>query len=183
VRRAPLVSALKLFAAVGLLYLPSTPIHAQANLEIAIKATYLYKFAPFIDWPPAAFPASTSPLVICIAGDDPFGATLDRAVVGHDAGPRPVDIRRDVPTSEPHGCHILYLGSNAGELPEGAAAQGVLTVTDGVRGPTAKGIVHFVLSANRIRFEIDERAASERGLSISSKLLSLAVSVRPRVQP
>jgi YfiR/HmsC-like len=42
------------------------------------------------------------------------------------------------------------------------------------------GVVNFVLRDNRVRFEIDENAASEDGLTISSKLLQLAVRVRPQ---
>jgi hypothetical protein len=36
-------------------------------------------------------------------------------------------------------------------------------------------MVNFVLRDNRVRFEIDEISASQSGLMISSKLLSLAV--------
>jgi hypothetical protein len=56
----------------------------------------------------------------------------------------------------------------------------VLTITDSARNARAKGIVHFVLRDNRVRFEIDEQAAAENGLVISSKVLGLAISVRPR---
>jgi hypothetical protein len=61
------------------------------------------------------------------------------------------------------------------------AARGipVLTVTnqgqDGV-----KGIVNLIVQENKVRFEIDDRAAMESGIAISSKLLNLAVRVRPR---
>jgi len=56
----------------------------------------------------------------------------------------------------------------------------VLTVTDSMTDPRSKGIINFVIDNNRVRFEIDNRAAAENGLTISSKLLSLAISVRPR---
>jgi hypothetical protein len=56
----------------------------------------------------------------------------------------------------------------------------VLTVTDAARTPNARGIIHFVVQNDRVRFHIDERAAARNGLSISSKLLSLALSVRHR---
>jgi hypothetical protein len=43
-----------------------------------------------------------------------------------------------------------------------------------------KGIINFVIRDDRVRFEIDDAEAARRGLTISSKLLSLAVSVKPR---
>ena len=50
----------------------------------------------------------------------------------------------------------------------------VLTVTDGAAAP---GIVDLVLSGGRVRFRIDDETARASRLAISSKLLSLAVSV------
>src|SRR5437868_13044534 len=38
--------------------------------EYAIKATYLYKFGPFVRWPDNAFAAAASPFNICLAGSD-----------------------------------------------------------------------------------------------------------------
>ena len=56
----------------------------------------------------------------------------------------------------------------------------MLTVTDAAVSRDEKGIVHFVIHDDRVRFEIDDRAAAENGLMISSKVLSLALSVTPR---
>jgi hypothetical protein len=56
----------------------------------------------------------------------------------------------------------------------------VLTVTDAEEEPRATGIVNFLVVDNRVRFEIDQRAAAENHLVISSKLLSLASRVIPK---
>ena len=59
----------------------AVPAAAQtASLELAVKATYLVKFAPFVEWPPEAFAAADSPLVICIVGHEPFGDMVARAI-------------------------------------------------------------------------------------------------------
>jgi hypothetical protein len=62
-----------------------------------------------------------------------------------------------------------------------AAVRGlpILTITD-ARSGTQRGIIHFALVSGRVRFFIDEAAAAQRGLSISSRLLNLAVAVRTR---
>jgi hypothetical protein len=76
----------------------------------------------------------------------------------------------------------MYVGSPSGTNPadilEQVRGRPVLTVTDAERDPSAKGVVNFVLDSNRVRFEIDQAGAAEQGLSISSKLLGLAVAVR-----
>jgi hypothetical protein len=80
---------------------------------------------------------------------------------------------------------MFVSGSDAQSVPDGLAAvrgMPILTITDAARDADAKGIIHFVIRDNRVRFEIDDRTAAESGLSISSKVLSLAVAVRPRSQ-
>jgi hypothetical protein len=154
---------------------------AGTSLESAVKAAYLLKFAPFIEWPPRAFPGPASPFSICVLGPDPFGAALDQAVAGQRVGDHPVIIRRLSGPVGPMDCQVLY----AGRAPErklqdaldGMRGQPVLTVTEqGQRGPG--GVIRFVLQNGRVRFAIDEMAAQASGLTISSKLLSLASTVR-----
>jgi len=169
----------------GLAWMPAMPAHAQGGtLEYAVKATYLYKFLPFVDWPARAFAAPASPFEVCIAGDDPFREVLDAAVANQRVNDRRIVVRRLMLVEGPAGCHILFVGS-ANPRAVTTALQGtsglpVLTVTDGAREPGAKGMVNFVVQANRVRFEIDDLAAAASGLAVSSKLLSLALNVRPR---
>jgi hypothetical protein len=163
----------------------AAPAPAQTpNLEYAVKAAYLYKFAPFVEWPDSAFASPTSPMVVCIAGDEPFGPVLARTLDGKRAGQRPVVVRKLSRVEGRGDCHVLYLaGSKAQSVGDGlAAVRGtpVLTVTDSRSSGGVRGIVHFVIEANRVRFQIDEQAAARNGLSMSSKLLSLALSVKPR---
>ena len=155
------------------------PAGAQAPpLEMAVKAAYLSKFAPFIDWPANAFAEPASPLVICVLGPDPFGANLDRAVEGHKDRGHPVTVRRLPVPDAAADCHLLYVGDPALAAPalEAARNRPVVTVTEA--GAAAPGVISFVRVGNNVRFDIDEAQAQSVGLTISSKLLSLARSVR-----
>jgi hypothetical protein len=160
------------------------PAWAQpGDMEYAVKAAYLYKLAPFVEWPSTVFATASSPLVLCVAGDDPFGDTLDEAVQGQRIGPRPLVVRR-MPKVEPGAaCHILYAAGSKSQSAEAAVREvegaPVLTVTDQSRGG-AGGVVQFVVRDGRVRFDIDLGAAARNRVSISSKLLSLALSVRPK---
>src|SRR6185369_14635060 len=40
------------------------------SLEPSIKATFLYKFVPFVEWPADAFDTPTAPVNICVFGND-----------------------------------------------------------------------------------------------------------------
>jgi hypothetical protein len=151
------------------------------GLETAIKATYLYKFAPFVEWPDSAFAGPTSPFALCIVGADPFGSVLDRAVQGQHVGERPIVVRRLDTAQRAVGCQVVYLAGSPGQSVAEAlkALRGapVLTVAD---GRAAGAMINFELRDQRVRFEIDDAAAADAGLNISSKLLSLAVEVQRR---
>lgn len=161
-----------------------SPLAAQAQttaLEAVVKANYLYKFAPFVGWPPRSFAGADSPFNICVLGEDPFGAVLDQAVRGQQVDGRPIVIRR-ASTAEPGlACHLVFAGRPRGqstaEMLDVVARQPVLTVTDRSRGVSG-GMIQFVLSQGRVRFEIDAAAAEASGVTISSKLQALAVSFR-----
>ena len=159
-----------------------TPAAAQdRSLEYAVKATYLYKFAPFVEWPPRAFASASAPFGICLLGQDPFGALLDRAVAGQTVAGRPIVVRRLRSLREDAGCQVLYLGRSRGEplgeVLRAVAGSPILTVTDSAEGVEG-GIVQFEVRDGRVRFALDAAAADANGLSLSSKLLGLAVRVR-----
>lgn len=168
-------------AAVGLSAAAPARAEGAGALELAVKATYLYKLAPFVTWPATAQPAPSAPLVICVQGVDPFGAVLDRAVSGQAAGGHPLAVRRLAKIDAVSGCQIAYVGGGAAQSRtqalQAVAGVPVLTVTDEARGGQA-GIVNLVLDGGKVRFAIDTEQADQNGVAISSKLLALAVAVK-----
>jgi hypothetical protein len=178
--RRPWLCALSVVLAGAGLLVPGITAAAEGDsLEYAVKATYLYKFGIYVEWPHTSFTSPNSVLNLCIIGDDPFGATLDNAVNGQQVNGHPIAVRRIRTLTPDSGCHVLYVGEKQRSIPatEEMRALGVLTVSD-VEG---LGIINFVIKDNRVRFNIDEEAASQNGLIISSKLLSLALNVKRRV--
>lgn len=154
----------------------------SGSLEYPIKAAYLYKFGNYVEWPKPAFPNAGSPFNVCVVGDDPFGALLDSAVEGQRVEGRAIVLHRLKSVSRDSGCHILYLGiadrERAGQVLETMRGESVLIVSDTASG--APGMIQFVLKDNRVRFNIDDDMARSSGLTISSKLLSLAVIVKSK---
>jgi len=158
------------------LLIAATPAAAQSRLEYSVKANYLVRFAAFVDWPARAFATPRAPVVICVVGRDPFAGALDTAARAQTAYGRPLAVRRATATAL-GGCHIVYVGQGGATALTAADQSGLLVVTDSAAGPE-RGAVHFVLSEGRVRFHIDQQAASRNGLTISSRLLNLALSVR-----
>ena len=151
--------------------------------ERAVKAAFIPKFARYVEWPAAAMPAPRQPLVLCVIGRDPFGPLLDLAAGNETVGGRSIVVRRLPSAEAASGCHFAYVqgetGADTTRYLLALRGQPTLTITDGRAGPQ-RGMIHFTISGGRVRFFIDEAAAAQRGLVISSRLLALALGVRQR---
>ena len=170
--------------ALGMALLPGKASAAEESVEYAVKAAFLYKFGSFVEWPATAFASPTSPFQLCVVGEDPFGAALDKAVSGQQIARRPVEVRRLKTVKADSGCHIAYLAASEtqrlAQIIEALRGSSVLTVSDGRSPGAATGIINFVIKDDRVRFDIDDEAAAQNRLAISSKLLSVALNVKPR---
>lgn len=162
-----------------LLLLAATPAPRSAP-ETAVKAAFLVKFGAYVDWPA---PASDQPMVLCVVGRDTLGRMIDEAVVGQEIGGQPIILRHLGRVDPSSGCRIAYIAGSPAQPVEASlaalASAPVLTATDSEAGP-AHGIIHFEIAQNRIRFRIDQQQAARAGLTISSKLLALALSVQTK---
>jgi hypothetical protein len=166
---------LVLSCGIATLLLLCPPASAQPT-DMAVKAAFLPRFARYVTWPAAAMPKGSDPFVLCVIGRDPFGALLDDAARTQLIDGRRILVRRLDSGASADGCQIAFLASGGSSSPP-MPAKPVLTVTDAANGAT-RGIIHFVVTSGRVRFFIDQRSAQQRGLSISSRLLALAVGVR-----
>lgn len=179
-----------IFLEVGLLALASagaaTADPPSMAPENQVKAAFLAKFAAYVNWPPAAMGAANDPIQICIIGRDPFGPVLDQMISRQHVDLHPFIVRRLGSTTGATSCHVAFLGGSAtqsvGAMADGLRGKPILTVTDGALG-AERGIVHFMLKEERVRFHIDDARAAQANLAISARLLSLALSVKPRTQP
>ncbi len=155
---------------------------AAAADEDLVKAAFLSKFARYVTWPAPARAADGAPLTICIIGADGIGQLVRQAVSGQRIDDHPIMVRQATAGPGAAGCHIAFVqGPSDAATAAALAALGrypILTVTDQRAGAT-RGIIHFMVVANRVRFSIDNDGATRRGLDISSRLLSLAIGVNP----
>src|ERR1041385_7219104 len=154
------------------------PRPVPVTQEYDLKAALLLNFARFVEWPAAAFASATTPIVIGILGDDPFGSTLDTLVAGETIRSRPLVIRRYSSVEQADGCHILFVssseGTRLGHIAEVLAHRSVLTVGDTKDFASRSGVIGFELVQRRLRLWINVAAATDAQLTISSKLLRQA---------
>jgi len=175
---------MRLLLVSALLFLGSAQVRsAQAPTapEYRVKATFLFQFAQFVDWPAQAFPASAAPLVIGILGEDPFGSFLDETVRDEKSNEHPLAIERYPRLADVKNPHVLFVSQpETGRMGEIAAAlkgRNILTVGEADNFADSGGMVQFVTQENRIRLRINLGAAKTANLTISSRLLRLATVI------
>jgi hypothetical protein len=175
-------ASMVLIALLGSSYIQTA--FAAGSLEYAVKAAFIYKFAPYVEWPASSFSSATSPFSICVVGDDPASALLDQAVAGQQVNSHPIAVKHLQQAAKDSDCEIVYVANADKQIVasnlDALRNAPILTVTDADRTPDAVGIIGFTVRDNRVRFNIDDALAAADGLVISSKLLSLANSVKAR---
>jgi hypothetical protein len=145
-----------------------------------VKAAFLLKFGKFVEWPPAVFANSESPIAICILGKDPFGRTIDDLVQGEVVTGRKLIVRRITQAPAAQTCQIVFTqqtGKDTAELLT-SLGPGVLTVGEGEDFVRQGGIIGFLLDSRHVRFDIGLKAAELADLKLSSKLLAVARAVQ-----
>jgi hypothetical protein len=166
----------------------ATPLHAQGRFdEREIKATFLFNFTQFVEWPPASFADAQAPMVIGILGDDPFGRTLDDAVAGENTGNRPLAVARFRRIEDVTTCHILFISSSQaaqyGAVIAAVRGQAILTVGDEAGFTEAGGMIRFVTENNHVRLQVNAAAVRAAGMTVSSRLLRISQIVGPDANP
>jgi hypothetical protein len=144
----------------------------EASLEYRVKAAYLFNFTKFVEWPAGAIPDG-APFTICVAGDNPFAATLEDTIRGETVSGRTLQSR---PAQGTETCQVLFIPREVDPAPflKRARMEPVLTVGESPEFVRQGGIINFVREEGKVRFEISQEAASRAQLRISSRLLRLA---------
>jgi len=154
-------------------------VAAEPALEYDVKAAFLLNFTKFVEWPPAAFADSRSPMELCVLGKDPFGRVLDEVVQGEIVDGHRLTIRRITQPPIPQTCQVVFIDPELKEVPKiitGVPA-GILTVGEGDRFTREGGMISLVVENRRVRFDINPAAAQNSGLKLSSRLLNVARAI------
>ena len=164
--------------------LVAQPLCGQSKVpkEYQLKAAFLYNFAKFVQWPDKSFSDTTSPLVIGVLGQNPFGNELEKAVQGRTANGRAIIVRQIQKVDAAHAVQLLFVpasdDSRLTELKEICQTQGILVVGESTNFIKRGGMVAFKVEGDNLRFEVNTSAAAGAELKFSAQLLKLASNIR-----
>ena len=143
------------------------------------KATFLYHFGTYVEWPELARP--DEPITIAVLGAPAVVEQLRTFLSGRTIQERPVVVRTLSNINEATGAQVLFIGPEHNErlrqLIARVGKRPVLIVTDANDGLEQGAMVNFKVVDERLRFEISLAAAEKAGLMLSSLLLSTALRV------
>lgn len=176
------IGGIRYAAALALVFFLTIPAPAQMRNEYQVKAAFLLNFAKFVEWPPEVLRSPGDPIVTCVLGRDPFGHWLKDAVDGRSIDTHPLVLRHISKTTEAGTCQILFVSSLEPRRTWTALAEmtktGVLTVGECEEAGDNNAIITLSLEGDHVRFEINTQAAEAGRMRISSRLLSLARTVK-----
>jgi len=161
-----------------LLCLLAGAAQAQSATEYQVKAAFLFNFARFVEWPADAFPSADAALQICVLGQDPFGRDFEQVIVDKTVNGHRIEIAHPDGIPQARACQILFIAASEKarlrDILQGLKGASVLIVGDTPGFAALGGAINFVLDDDRVRFEINLKAAELAHLKISARLLTVA---------
>lgn len=121
-------------------------------------------------------------MVIGVLGENPFHEDLERTLRNKSIDGHPLVVKEFRLPGDVTNCHILFISNSVkAQLPQilaGLKENSVLTLGEMDHFTESGGMINFVVEGTKIRFQINNDAATRAGLKVSSKLLALAL--RPK---
>ena len=158
--------------------LSPNPLSAQSRDERAVRAAYLFNLIKFVEWP-----HGNDDFLIGFVGSPATGDVMRKMLDGKASDSRVIRVLLNPPEDQLKNCSVVYIdASAAGETRRTLdAVKGKTTLTVGETDAFAKagGMVGLVNDGGRIQIETNLEATQSAGIRISSRVLSLAIIVRP----
>lgn len=150
--------------------------------EYVVKAGFLFNFAKYVEWPADAFDGPKAPIRIGVAGDDPFGGTLEKTLKDKTVNGRAFSIERYKEPEDLKRCHMLFVARadkvRTAAFLEKAKEPGILTVGEEKDFSRLGGVVTVLIEDGKPKLEVNPDAARDRKVVINAKLLKVAALVK-----
>jgi hypothetical protein len=163
---------------------PARICHAttSSNLEYKLKAAFIYNFIKFTKWPKTTHQESNNnPLIVCIAGKNPFGTALEPLAQKKVSGRQIIISRATISDDmqKPCTCQVLFLATAPAtdNFIEAVKHLGILTISDEVGFAQQGGCIELRKQKGKIRFIINRSAIKQQGLILGYQVYDLALEV------
>ena len=147
------------------------PSNADTD-EYVVRAALVVNLARFALWNDPVLDR----FAICVTGEPALAAALNVLTQGKKIDGAPVQIVPQSAPGEEAQCRVLYVGRDERHMADILlrAGRSVLTISDRSEFVHAGGHVRLFLRDDRLRFEINQRAAERAGIKIPAQVLALS---------
>ena len=137
----------------------------------SIKAAIVFNLIRYIEFPKPA----NEPVQLCgLRGAE--GVAAMSSLNGQRAGSRSVSYRM-VDSVTSRGCDVLFIGEARADDIARARRIGTVLIGDSPDFIGAGGTIGLIRNGSQVRFEINAKAAREADVTLSSRLMRLAVRI------
>jgi hypothetical protein len=146
--------------------------------EYILKAAFISRFTDYIDWP-----NESSSFNIGILGESEIISPLNEIAKGKKIKSKNIVIKLYNDLNDVSDCQVLFVSHNyTGSLESVVSKIGtrpILIITE-QKGACEKGAdINFIIEEDKLRFEINLKAAYGVGFKVSSQLLQHAILINP----
>lgn len=150
-------------------------------LDYQVKAAMTYKFLGYSEWPPAKFSDSQSPYRIWVLGSRDIKNELENIVAHRIINGRSIEVYSATAVDQIDNAHIVFVARDMEallpRLSKRAKKNAYLIVTENERGLVEGSTINLRLVNGRVGFDISLQCAQSYRVTLSSSLLSIAVSI------
>lgn len=160
----------------------SSKVYAlDTPLDYQVKAAMTYKFLGYSEWPPTQFSSSNSPYRIWVLGSKDIKNELQNIVAQRIINGRAIEVYSATTIDQINNAHIVFVARDMEalltRLSKRAAKDAYLIVTENEQGLVEGSTINLRLVNGRVGFDISLQCAQLYRVTLSSSLLSIAVSV------
>jgi hypothetical protein len=153
-------------------------MQAADDTPSKIKATFIYNFTKYIEWP-ASYKQGN--FIIGVIGNTTLIKDLNKMAVLKKAGNQPFEIKSFPSISSITKCHLLFVSSdnsvNLKEISQKIKNYSTLLVSEKPGCAKQGAAINFVIQDNKQKFELNKNNAEKYNLKIGSSLAGLAILV------
>lgn len=159
----------------------SLPARADDGKENIVKAAFIFNFIKFVEWPDGKSLSKKSQIDICVIGNS---GIIKTSTFFSKASSSKLAIslvsEQNIQNISSH-CHILFVSESEDErwsdIFSAIKNQPVLTISDDSGFIERGGMIGFTKDDNKVKIEVNKKAADSAGIKIDSQLLEIAFRV------
>jgi len=178
--RWPPLIPFSLACALGLLALLPSVSGSQSQDERAVRAAYVFNLSRYVEWP-----SEKKELVIGFIGPRDTGEFLLKMLDGKKSESRPIHVMLFPSDDELPRCSMLYIADSQAKkiraTLEKVEDKSIVTVGEADSFTQIGGMVGLVKVGELIQMQVNLEATQRAGIKISSRMLNLAMIVRPGI--